>query len=114
MAMRYAPRLRLLQNCAVGLLCKKHSLLTIWKQTRGVENGSQLRGYVNRCRKERVENAGLSQAEGDRRAFETLCRSFAIGDKQVRPIAPAVHDAALEDGKFGRSAGVTINLILQG
>jgi hypothetical protein len=52
--------------------------------------------------------------EGDRCTFETLCSSFAIADKKVRFIAQAIHDADLEDGKFGRSEGLTINQILQG
>jgi hypothetical protein len=52
--------------------------------------------------------------EGDSCTFETLCWSFAIADKKVRFIAEAIHDADLEDGKFGRSEGLTINQILQG
>jgi hypothetical protein len=52
--------------------------------------------------------------EGDRCTFETLCHSFAIADKKVKLIAQAIHDADLEDEKFGRSEGLTINQILQG
>jgi hypothetical protein len=52
--------------------------------------------------------------EGDHCTFETLCRSFAIKDKKVLFIAEAIHDADLEDRKFGRDEGLVINRILQG
>jgi hypothetical protein len=52
--------------------------------------------------------------EGDRCTFETFCLSFGITDKKVLLIAQAIHDADLEDAKFGRSEGETMNQILQG
>jgi hypothetical protein len=52
--------------------------------------------------------------DGDRCTFETLCRCFAIGDKKTLLIAEAIHDADLEDRKFGRDEGTVINRILQG
>src|ERR1700739_188996 len=52
--------------------------------------------------------------EGDRCTFETLCRSFGIKDKMVLLIAEAIHDADLEDHKYGREEGNVINRILQG
>ena len=52
--------------------------------------------------------------DGDRCTFETLCRSFAIRDKKTLLIAEAIHDADLEDRKFGRDEGTVINRILQG
>ena len=52
--------------------------------------------------------------EGDRCTFETLCRAFAIKDKKVLLIAEAIHDADLEDHKYGREEGTVINRILQG
>jgi hypothetical protein len=52
--------------------------------------------------------------EGDRCTFETLCLSFGITDKKVLLIGQAIHDADLEDAKFGRSEGETMNQILQG
>jgi hypothetical protein len=52
--------------------------------------------------------------EGNHCTFETLCHSFGIKDKKTRSIAEAVHDADLEDGKFGREEGHVINRILQG
>jgi hypothetical protein len=52
--------------------------------------------------------------EGDRCTFETLCRSFSIKDKKIALIAEAVHDADLEDGRYGRQEGHVIHRILQG
>jgi hypothetical protein len=52
--------------------------------------------------------------DGDRCTFETLCSRFAIRDKKTLLIAEAIHDADLEDRKFGRDEGIVINRILQG
>jgi len=52
--------------------------------------------------------------EGDRCTFETLCLAFDISDHKVLTIEQAIHDADLEDGKFGRSEGHTLNQILRG
>jgi hypothetical protein len=52
--------------------------------------------------------------EGDRCTFETLCVAFDISDHTVLTIEQAIHDADLEDGKFGRSEGHTLNQILRG
>lgn len=51
---------------------------------------------------------------GDLCTFETLCRSFGIKDKKVLQIAEAIHDADLEDRKFGRDEGHVMNRILKG
>jgi len=52
--------------------------------------------------------------EGTRCTFETLCVAFDVADKRVQQIAEAIHDADLEDGKFGRPEGHTMNQILRG
>jgi hypothetical protein len=52
--------------------------------------------------------------EGDNCTFETLCRRFGITDKRVLSIGQAIHDADLEDGKFGRNEGVVIHQVLKG
>jgi hypothetical protein len=52
--------------------------------------------------------------EGDRCSFETLCAHFAIRDRKVLLVAKAIHDADLEDEKYGRNEGVVINQILKG
>jgi hypothetical protein len=52
--------------------------------------------------------------EGEKCTFETLCSRFSITDKRVRLIGQAIHDADLDDEKFGRTDGITINQILKG
>jgi hypothetical protein len=52
--------------------------------------------------------------EGDHCTFETLCLAFDISDKRVLTLAHAIHDADLEDGKFGRHEGHAMNQILRG
>lgn len=52
--------------------------------------------------------------DGDRCTFETLCLSFDVSDKRVLTLAKAIHDADLEDGKFGRHEGHAMNQILRG
>lgn len=51
---------------------------------------------------------------GELCTFETLCQAFQITDSRVAFIAQAVHDADLEDDKFGRTEGHTMNQILKG
>ena len=52
--------------------------------------------------------------EGENCTFETLCSRFGIRDKVVHRIAQAIHDADFDDGKFGRTEGITINYVLKG
>jgi hypothetical protein len=58
--------------------------------------------------------AGGFGHEAENCTFETLCARFGTPDKRVRLIAQAIHDADLEDEKFGRTEGITINQILKG
>jgi hypothetical protein len=51
---------------------------------------------------------------GDDCTFETLCKEFSIRDRRVRTIAQIIHDADLEDEKFGRSEGVGLDRTLIG
>jgi hypothetical protein len=51
---------------------------------------------------------------GEDCTFETLCKEFAIRDKRVRAIAQMIHDADLEDGKFGRTEGIGLDRTLIG
>lgn len=46
--------------------------------------------------------------------LETLVRNFAIKDSRLRLVAQAVHDADLEDERFGRSEALGIHRILEG
>src|SRR5437868_983375 len=52
--------------------------------------------------------------EGENCTFETLCNRFDIRDKKVGLIAKAIHDADLEDDKYGRNEGIVINQVLKG
>jgi hypothetical protein len=52
--------------------------------------------------------------EGENCTFETLCLRFGIRDKVVHLIGQAIHDADFDDGKFGRTEGITINHVLKG
>lgn len=59
------------------------------------------------------EGVGFGHQE-DRCTFETLCTSFRVTDKKVLLIGHAIHDADLEDERYGRTEGHTINRILRG
>lgn len=52
--------------------------------------------------------------EGNNCTFETLCSRFGIPDKKVALIGKAIHDADLEDEKYGRNEGIVINQVLRG
>ena len=51
---------------------------------------------------------------GDDCTFETLCGEFQIRDEKIRAIAQTVHDADLEDDKFGRIEGTGLDRVLVG
>ena len=51
---------------------------------------------------------------GEDCTFETLRKEFAIRDRRVRAIAQIIHDADLEDGKFGRREGFGLDRTLIG
>lgn len=51
---------------------------------------------------------------GDHCTFETLCREFSIKDRKVRAIAQIIHDADLDDEKFGRAEGLGLDRVLTG
>jgi hypothetical protein len=51
---------------------------------------------------------------GDDCTFETLVKRFGITDKAVLKMAEMVHDADLEDEKFGRCECIGINAVLEG
>ncbi len=46
--------------------------------------------------------------------FETLRKEFAIRDSKVATIGQMVHDADLDDGKFGRTEGFGLDCVLVG
>src|SRR5499427_2295263 len=49
---------------------------------------------------------------GDDCTFETLCNEFQIRDSKVQAIAQIVHDADLEDEKFGRTERTKLDQVL--
>lgn len=51
---------------------------------------------------------------GEDCTFETLQKEFAINDNRVKRIAQIVHDADLDDEKFGRVEGVGLDKVLNG
>ncbi|MCI0351134.1 MAG: chromate resistance protein [Acidobacteriales bacterium] len=51
---------------------------------------------------------------GDDCTFETLCKEFGIRDRKLSVVAQIVHDADLDDEKFGRSEGAGIHSVLAG
>jgi len=51
---------------------------------------------------------------GDDCTFETLCKEFRIRDGKIQAIAQIVHDADLEDEKFGRYEGSGLDRVLVG
>jgi len=52
--------------------------------------------------------------EGQNCTFETLAQRFRIKDQAVRVIGEAIHDADLEDGRFGRTEGFAVQSVLKG
>src|SRR5215470_2888972 len=51
---------------------------------------------------------------GDDCTFETLCKHFSIRDAKARLVAQIVHDADLNDEKFGRVEGQGLDQVLNG
>jgi len=59
-------------------------------------------------------NVGGFTHDGDKCTFETLCSAFNITDRKVQVLAQIVHDADLDDEKFGRPEGAGLDRILRG
>jgi hypothetical protein len=51
---------------------------------------------------------------GDDCSFETLCKRFRVSDPKVKILAEMIHDADLDDAKFGRVEAIGIDRILIG
>jgi hypothetical protein len=51
---------------------------------------------------------------GEDCTFETLCKQFAIRDRRVKRIAQIIHDADLDDDKFGKTEGKALDQVLNG
>src|SRR6185437_9738744 len=59
-------------------------------------------------------HAGAFGHRGDDCTFETLRKEFVIRDPKVAVIAQIIHDADLEDEKYGRSEGIGLDRVLIG
>lgn len=51
---------------------------------------------------------------GEDCTFETLCKEFAIREAKIKRIAQIIHDADLDDDKFGRTEGQGLDRVLNG
>lgn len=51
---------------------------------------------------------------GDDCTFETLCKEFQIRGRKIQAVAQIIHDADLEDEKFGRNEGSGLDRVLVG
>jgi hypothetical protein len=51
---------------------------------------------------------------GDDCTFETLEKEFRIKDAEVRILGEMIHDADLDDGKYGRREAFGIDEVLKG
>jgi hypothetical protein len=59
-------------------------------------------------------HAGGFGHRGDDCTFETLRKDFGIRDSKVAVIAQVIHDADLEDQKYGRAEGIGLDRVLIG
>lgn len=59
-------------------------------------------------------NVGGFTHQGENCTFETLCKEFGIRDRKIRIIAEIIHDADLNDNKFGRGEGFGLDRVLTG
>lgn len=59
-------------------------------------------------------HAGGFGHRGDDCTFETLRKEFVVRDSKVAVIAQIIHDADLEDEKYGRSEGLGLDRVLIG
>jgi hypothetical protein len=59
-------------------------------------------------------HAGGFGHRGDDCTFETLRKEFGIRDPKVALIAQVIHDADLEDDKYGRAEGIGLDRVLIG
>ncbi len=59
-------------------------------------------------------NVGGFTHQGENCTFETLCKEFGVRDRKLRVIAEIIHDADLNDDKYGRSEGLGLDRVLTG
>ncbi len=59
-------------------------------------------------------NVGGFTHQGENCTFETLCSEFGLNDKKLKFISEVIHDADLNDGKYGRPEGIGLDRVLTG
>jgi hypothetical protein len=59
-------------------------------------------------------NVGGFTHQGENCTFETLCAEFGVRDRKIKALGEIVHDADLNDEKFGRTEGVGLDRVLTG
>lgn len=59
-------------------------------------------------------NVGGFTHQGENCTFETLCTEFGLRERGVRILGEIIHDADLNDEKFGRAEGLGLDRVLNG
>ena len=59
-------------------------------------------------------NVGGFTHHGDSCTFETLCAEFGLRDRKIKLLAEIIHDADLNDEKFGRAEAIGLDRVLTG
>jgi hypothetical protein len=59
-------------------------------------------------------NVGGFTHQGENCTFETLCREFELRDRKIKILGEIIHDADLNDDKFGRTEGTGLDRVLTG
>jgi hypothetical protein len=59
-------------------------------------------------------NVGGFTHQGESCTFETLCNEFGLVDRKLKVISEVIHDADLNDDKYGRPEGIGLDHVLTG
>jgi len=59
-------------------------------------------------------NVGGFTHQGDNCTFETLCAEFGINDRKIKVISEMIHDADLNDEKYGHAEALGLDRVLSG
>ncbi len=59
-------------------------------------------------------NVGGFTHQGENCTFETLCKEFWLRERSLKIIGEIIHDADLNDDKFGRAEGLGLDRVLTG
>lgn len=59
-------------------------------------------------------NVGGFTHKGENCTFETLCREFSLRERTLKIIGEIIHDADLNDDKYGRAEGMGLDRVLTG